>query len=137
MPRISTTAIAITLCLLLAAGAVGLWQYLHVPNRYVEYFPYEAQNQQFAAAVLESFSREDSLYGLNMPVRGYTNHLFEGGVVELASEEELCAEAAARGKRYAVYITAQWGTSNTYAFLEAVIYDLETGSKMLIPAGVP
>ncbi|MDL2327072.1 hypothetical protein LJC64_00210 [Ruminococcaceae bacterium OttesenSCG-928-A11] len=116
--------------LVLLGGAAGLLQYLAVPNRYVEVIDYKDENAALAAGVLAAYPREDCFYGFNLPTRGYTNHLWAGGVMELCEAADTIAEAKGRGKPYAVQLAGEWATSNTYRFTEAVVYDAQSGAVL-------
>ncbi|MDL2294115.1 hypothetical protein LJC60_05740 [Ruminococcaceae bacterium OttesenSCG-928-D13] len=116
--------------LTLLGGAAGLAQYLAVPNRYVEVIDYKDENAALAAQVLAAYPRDESFYGFNLPTRGYTNHLWAGGVMELCKAEDTLAEAQARGKAYAVQLAGEWATSNTYRFTGAVVYDAQSGAVL-------
>lgn len=119
---------ACALCLALAG--VALADYLRPDNYYVDRDEdgYLVYNQLMAQRLLTEYPREVTLYGFPVPVRGYTNLTFGGGGLELVDQETLRREALARGMRYAVYVDAKGGVSNTYHFVAAVVMDLETGA---------
>lgn len=122
-------ALAGTLAACLVFGGVSLADYLRPHNYYVDRDEdgYLVYNQLMAQRLLAEYPRAYTLYGFPVPVRGYTNLTFGGGGLELVNQDTLREEALARGMRYAVYVDARGGVSNTYHFVAAVVMDLKTG----------
>lgn len=136
-PRARQLAAAGLAAAVLLTAGLGLFGYLKAPNRYVEVIDYMDDNARLAQRLFDDYRREDCFFGTNLLVRGYTNHLFRGGLMEWCGPEDTLEEAAERGKAYAVYVTAEWGTSNSYRFLAASVYDTATGKELALYTGNP
>ncbi len=132
-----------TIGVCMVVGASQLWQYLQVPNYYVaieekvdangtmtqnDYLVY---NQLLADRILSMYPREDSFYGMGLQVRGYTNILWQGGLMEMVDIDQTIEEGMARGKRYIIFLKVGGGVSSTYRFIDATVYDTQTGEYIV------
>jgi hypothetical protein len=98
---------------------------------------YREQNEEIAAYCIENY-HEDSVYGMNgAAVRGYMNMLFQRGIYENVTEEELIDLAQESGASYAVLITPAsepspdncWGM---YAIDYVTVIDMNTGTEEIV-----
>ena len=125
-----------TIVVTAVASAISVWQYTKNTERIWD-ASYRTDNEILAAYCRENY-HEECLYGLNnAAVRGYANLLFDRGMYENISEDELLMLAEQRDAEYAVLLIAAsepdpanaW---NMYAFSKAVVYDRKTNEKIEI-----
>lgn len=112
---------------MLAAGLGSLYAYRNNLTTFTWPVSYLETNTQLAESLQKTYTKENSVYaqGIDdsgqLSVRGYTNVLFQRGVYEWKSLDQMIDIAAEKEKRYVVYL---YGVSQKWSQIKYTGYKI-------------